>query len=374
MYDIIDSGQNKHQMVWDLGPRCNFDCTYCHSGMHDNHSPHASLEELKKTAKFIDEYYKLYSQFHKQPWQRTIVFTGGEPASNPDFVDLIKWIKQEYPDIKMSLTTNGTWDHRRLNDILECINFVTISYHTEGHPKLKEKVIKNILEMYKHKPENMRVNVMMHSGDENFKECQDLIANVLEPNGINFVPRIIGERLDKKKFVDTKKPERRKVHEYTPEQTKYIQSFWSKENKKKVKDPNSKILRKMGRMCCGKVDLNVRENGEWSTIKFLENTEFTGWRCLVNWYFLHIEQGNDVIYHHQTCRTNLDSEIGPIGTLSESHKIIDRLKEEMEMGGLPFIECPRPHCGCGICVPKAKEVDDAINLWNKYILEDLSPY
>jgi len=371
MYDIIDSGQNKHQMVWDLGPRCNFDCTYCHSGMHNNFSPHASLEELKDTARFIDEYYQIYAKFHREGMlTRSIVFTGGEPAANPNFYELIKWIKREYPDIKMSLTTNGTWDHRKINDILESINFVTISYHTEGRDVLKKKVISNILEMYKHKPENMRVNVMMHSGDENFKECQDLIHNILEPNGINFVPRIIGEKLDKKLAFDPGDPTRRKVHEYTPEQNEYLRAYWSKQNKKEIKDPKSKIARKMGRMCCGKIDMNVKEDGEWSTVKFLENTEFTGWHCLVNWYFLHIEQGNDIVYHHQTCRTNMDSEIGPIGTLSEKGKILDRLRS---MKTPPIITCPNPHCGCGICVPKAKTKEDALELWNKYFSPSSGP-
>lgn len=367
MYDTIDSGQNKHQTVWDLGPRCNLDCSYCHSGMHDNVSPHASLDEMKETAKFINDYYQIYAQYFKDPnRKRTIVFTGGEPVSNPNFFELVRWIKEEYPDIGMSLTTNGTWDHRRLGDILECINFVTISYHTEARPEIKKKIINNIIEMYKHKPDNMRVNVMMHSGDENFKDCQDLIHNVLEPNGINFVPRTIGERLDKNKFHEPNRPDKRKVHEYTEEQIEYIRSFWSNQNKKEVKKPDSKVLRKMGRMCCGKIDLNVKEDGEWSTIKFLENTEFTGWYCLINWYFLHIEQGNDIVFHHQTCRTNFNSEIGPIGTLSEKERILDKLRLTVP----PYLTCPNPHCGCGVCVPKAKNIGDAIDLWNNHIKVD----
>lgn len=364
MFDTIDSSQNKHQLVWDLGPRCNFDCTYCHSKMHDNVSPHAHLDDLKETAKFIDDYYQQYAKWHKgDEWNRSIVFTGGEPVSNPHFFALVKWIKKEYPDIKMSLTTNGTWDYRRLNDILENINYVTISYHTEANEKLKKKVINNIIEMHKYKPDNMRVNVMMHSGDEEFKECQDLIHDILDPNGINFVPRIIGERLDKDKFHEPGRPDRRKVHEYTDEQREYIRSFWSKENGKEVKKTDSKVARKMGRMCCGKIDLDVKEDGKWSTIKFLENTEFTGWYCLVNWYFLYIEQASGNVYHHQTCRANLDSEIGPIGTLSDKQPMIDNIRIDK----MPFIKCPNPHCGCGICVPKAKNLNDALELWNKYI-------
>jgi len=383
MYDTIDSGQNKQVLVWDLGKRCNFDCTYCHSGMHNNFSPHSSLEELKETMVFIDEYYTLYSQWHKTPRVGSITFTGGEPTVNPAFYNLITWIKSDYPKYKISLTTNGTWDKRKLNLINETCNFVTISYHTEGKPSLKKKVIENILALNEIKSDAMRVNVMMHSGDDNFKECQDLIKDVLEPNDIKFVPRIIGERLDDKKFVDKANPERRKVHEYTNDQRDYMQSFWNNTNAlvSKTKNtialeniPNKKtVLRKMGRGCCGNIDLNTKTNGTWDKTRFLPNTQFKGWKCLVNWYFLHIEQENDIVYHHQTCRTNLDSETGPIGTLSEKHKILDQLKSYMNKGVLPYINCPNPHCGCGICAPKAKNDDDALALWNKYISPELSP-
>ena len=383
MYDTIDSEQNKHMLTWDLGPRCNFDCTYCHSGMHDNYSKHAPFEELKETLEFIDEYYSLYSQWHKNPMKGSIVFTGGEPTTNPSFYKLIELIKAEYPSYRISLTTNGSWDKRRLSLINDICNYVTVSYHTEGKPSLKKKVVENILALYKIKPNDMRVNVMMHSGDDNFKECQDLIHNVLEPNGIKFVPRIIGERLDDKKFVDPNNKSRRKVHEYTNEQRDYMQSFWNNTNGKVAKTkttialeniPNKKtVLRKMGRGCCGNIDLDIKTSGVWDKTRFLPNTQFEGWKCLVNWYFLHIEQGNDVIYHHQTCRTNLESEIGPIGTLSEKHKIIDKLKAYMAKGELPYITCPRSHCGCGICAPKAKHEDDSLALWNKRISPGLNP-
>ena len=43
-------------IIWDLGPRCNFDCVYCDPITHDNHSEHATFDELKQTTFFIKEY------------------------------------------------------------------------------------------------------------------------------------------------------------------------------------------------------------------------------------------------------------------------------------------------------------------------------
>ena len=47
-FDTVDllTGNN-FQVTWDLGRRCNYDCSYCPVTRHDNFSPHATLDELK---------------------------------------------------------------------------------------------------------------------------------------------------------------------------------------------------------------------------------------------------------------------------------------------------------------------------------------
>jgi hypothetical protein len=37
-------------------------------------------------------------------------------------------------------------------------------------------------------------------------------------------------------------------------------------------------------------------------------------------------------------------------------------------GRPPTMTCPNMHCGCGICVPKAKTERDFLHLKEKYIL------
>jgi len=46
--DLLDG--NVFQVTWDIGRRCNYDCSYCPAHRHDNFSPHATLEELIKNA------------------------------------------------------------------------------------------------------------------------------------------------------------------------------------------------------------------------------------------------------------------------------------------------------------------------------------
>ena len=434
--DVVDD--NIHMIVWDLGRRCNFDCTYCTTYMHNNWSPHASLEKLKETMVWIDEYYSIYSMFHNVKWNKTITFTGGEPTVNPAFFDLVKWIYETYPGYKISLTTNGTWDKRKLPLFNKYIHGTTVSYHTEAAPKLKKKVIANTLAL-KEMGANVKVNVMMHAGDEQFQECKDLISDVLEPAGVRFIPRIIGERLEVKKWADGKQQKRQKVHEYTPEQADYMRSYWTKQNaavaKKKtqpIEEANNDMMditvnapdstmdttappnlvsnikniipletinkslvlakakdmtkgtlekkkvvgRSMGRGCCGGRLLSCKsaESQDWDNAKFVPNTNFKGWKCMINWFFLHIEQEKDIIYHHQTCRTSLNSVEEPIGSVTDKHLIIEELERYIfDNNELPYITCPHDLCGCGMCVPKAKNADDAKELWNKYVKYPLRP-
>mgnify|MGYP003704457195 CR=1 FL=1 len=39
--------QNSIKVEWNLGKRCNYDCSYCPSAIHDNTSPHTDVEILK---------------------------------------------------------------------------------------------------------------------------------------------------------------------------------------------------------------------------------------------------------------------------------------------------------------------------------------
>jgi len=132
----------------------------------------------------------------------------------------------------------------------------------------------------------------------------------------------------------------------------------------------------MGRGCCGGRLLSCKsaESQDWDNAKFVPNTNFKGWKCMINWFFLHIEQEKDIIYHHQTCRTSLNSVEEPIGSVTDKHLIIEELERYIfDNNELPYITCPHDLCGCGMCVPKAKNADDAKELWNKYVKYPLRP-
>ena len=99
MYKITSrwNHQNSIKVEWNIGKRCNYDCSYCPSSIHDNTSPHTDIETLKSV---IDKLVNLNKPIR-------LSFTGGEPCIHPKFSELIKYAK--HVGIQwISVTTNGT--------------------------------------------------------------------------------------------------------------------------------------------------------------------------------------------------------------------------------------------------------------------------
>ncbi len=89
--------QTSIKVEWNIGKRCNYDCSYCPSSIHDNTSLHTDLD-IMKTA--LDKLMTLGKPIR-------LSFTGGEPCVHPKFAELIKYAK--YKNVSwISVTTNGT--------------------------------------------------------------------------------------------------------------------------------------------------------------------------------------------------------------------------------------------------------------------------
>ena len=394
MLDYIYSDENNPtwMCVWDLGRRCNFDCSYCTGWMHSTTAPFQSFERYKKTAAFIDGYYSIYEQFHKKKFRPVISFTGGEPAINPAFFVLVEHLRKEYPHFLLNLTTNGTWSKRRAQFLLDNMDSITVSYHCEGNDKQRQLARENLIWM-RDKIANknkLKVNVMMHM--DYWDDCIDLIETVLKPHDIKYIPRTVGDdgRHRHEWFKDMDGQMRRTSHVYTDEQMDYIKNHWKEKNsevgsKAEIKKSEDGDVRKMGRMCCGGRCMTTGKSGSEEDTMFIEQSDFKGWGCMVNWFFLHIEEDKDVAYHHQTCmaktadtpeveigpllqHTKFRENKGPICNLSKGEEYLAWLEEKVHKEGRPpTMICPNGHCGCGICVAKARTKEDFSKLVDKYI-------
>jgi hypothetical protein len=120
-----------------------------------------------------------------------------------------------------------------------------------------------------------------------------------------------------------------------------------------MSDEKKELGLKIGRPCCGSRTMCLSKDGEERKSKFVDFREFKGWYCSVNWFFMHIEQQTDSVFHHQTCQAQFGGTRGPIGKLSESDKILEDLETYLKNGTMPTVICPKHTCGCGLCAPKS---------------------
>lgn len=379
-FDTIDLLSGKiFQVTWDTGRRCNYDCTYCPVHRHDNFSPHATLDQLKKNVDFLYEYTDLYMQYRNLKIAN-FGFTGGEPTVNPNFIPFAQYLKSQYEEkyvdrweAGFALTTNGAMGEKMGQAVMENFGHATVSYHSESDDKLKQQVKDRILQFAYQGPLHqftVSVNVMFHA--EYFDECVEL-CDFLKAHEVDFVPRVIGEEPDSKPSF---------AHKYNKEQLQWFKDYWKRINDEKNEQEVSwslsaasnktenkeKVLgQNIGRPCCGSRDMMLYNGNNSRKSNFVDFREFKGWNCSVNWFFLHLEQQTDSIYHHQTCQARLDGTRGPIGKISEGHLLIEQLRKKLETGTLPTIICPRQTCGCGLCAPKSMNKEKYMNVIKNHI-------
>lgn len=375
---IDDKTEKQLMVIWDLGRRCTFACSYCPPHRKNNWSDLASFDELVKTADSLERYSEIYNSKRNEKFRIATSFTGGEPTVNPEFFKFLEYLQETYPHWKRTLTTNGFYSKRKLEVVMRSTEFTTVSYHCEGTEEQKKQVRENLQTMLDANY-NFKINIMFHENIDYFNECVYL-AHWCDKNGVDYTPRVIGDQGDVKSGVKNKT-----VHTYTETQLKWFKNYWKAKNAKepepayyasnppaKVSTPETnqpekkkEVGQSIGRPCCGGRNLDLGfDNGERTTSSFVENNNFQGWSCMINWYFLYIHQEINKIWHHQTCQVNLEGKVGPISTVSEFDKYCDKLETQFNTNTVPLIRCPKTHCGCGLCVPKSREDKVAKSIFN----------
>lgn len=348
----------KMMVTWDIGKRCNFDCTYCDSTRHTNDSPHASLETLIETFQFVKAWTSLYNSKRIVPDDINMNFTGGEPTNNPHFWDFIDYITTNHPNFAIGITTNGTWNSKKIDIIKKHRIAMTVSVHMESDDKIRQMALQNILALHQ-AGGWLQVNVMLHMDhwDRTMEAC-----DFLDSHNIKYSPVPVGDGpTDTAKWVsDHRGIMRRTTHTYSAEQQQW---FFNKMGIT-AEQAEERKGNKLGRACCGSRQLCGKVDNQWQDVKLI-NTEFKDWNCMVDWYFLHIDQEYRQVYHHQTCQALRGGKRGPIGSLDDTNLLLENLKNMLEQPNVEPIVCPNQRCGCGMCVPKAKETSEFKIMWTK---------
>lgn len=190
---IEDNHAPKDELLrveWNLGKRCNYNCSYCGNDLHDNTSEHMPWEVFTGT---IDKI-KAGSGGKKIK----ISFTGGEPFVHPQFVDMLQYAR-ENGIYRCSVTTNGSPPMKIYERALEYLHYTIVSYHFEyaKHDKVIENIvgIHRLIKQYREQGtwKDMHVHLMFLPGK--LQECQNLIS-IMSNNDIPYTIRRIRPRVN----------------------------------------------------------------------------------------------------------------------------------------------------------------------------------
>jgi MoaA/NifB/PqqE/SkfB family radical SAM enzyme len=142
--------QDSVKIEWNIGKRCNLDCAYCPSFIHDNFSPHTDIDVFKKAL----------AELSKMNKPLRISFTGGEPCVHPNIIDIVESTREVADWI--NITTNGTLPYKLYGRLP--VDHYVFSLHFDN--EVVEKTVNNILywsqlnDMERNIP--YQVNLMAH--------------------------------------------------------------------------------------------------------------------------------------------------------------------------------------------------------------------
>jgi len=338
--------------------KCNLDCSYCSTGIyggHDNSQRHPPVADCLRTIDFMFAYVDIYMGNKPRGIKYVILNVyGGEALHHPDIVEILTAMRERYAayqdrwHLTITTTTNAIITPRRLDQIIPFIDEFTVSYHTDNTPEQKQQFRDNLLKI-KSAGVRQKCIVMMHSEPDRFEDSQTMIE-WLNKNNIKYLPKQIDHAVDNN-------------FNYNQQQVIWFEGLYKKSLDHAVIKNNKADLADTGRACCGGRELCV-DQGYQHPQKFVSN-KFTGWYCSVNHFFLYVKQVNGEVYVNKDCKMNYSGTVGPIGNLNDIAPILAQARDMDK----PVIRCAKERCLCGLCAPKAENLDTYQTIMRKYQLQ-----
>jgi pyruvate-formate lyase-activating enzyme len=346
---------------WELTMKCNLDCSYCPSGLHgghDNSTRHPPLDECIQALEFMFEYADQY-MYRKPNGLKYVMLNvyGGEALHHPDIIEILSQIQEKYQpyrdrwQLTVTNTTNAIVSSKQLKKIIPYIDEFTVSSHVESTHKQKQQFKENLLTI-KDSGKRLKCIVMMHENPQLFQEAGDFLS-WLNSNQI----RSLAKQIDS---ADARLYSEQQIQWFNSEYQTKTHGIANKIDA----GQKSSNLTDVGRACCGGRQSCVDQDYKERQYYILDN-KFPDWYCSVNEFFLFVKQVNGEVYVNKDCKMNFNGTVGPIGNLSDTVNIINELKTQLT-DGQPIIQCKKSKCLCGLCAPKAKNLDTYQSIMKKY--------
>ena len=282
--------QNTIKIEWNLGKRCNYDCSYCPSSIHDNSSPHTDIEILKAT---VDKLMTLGKPVR-------LSFTGGEPTVHPKFAELIKYCN--HVGISwISVTTNGTLPYEFYAGL--SVDQLVFSLHLEYDWQRVYNTMNKLADLAKVK---LIAQIMCHH--DHMSSAYTLFARCLQEKIPATLRRIRWTEGDHDLFDDMR---------YHPDDLN-----WIKKQESTVQ---------------GNCVINGEEIMHANDMIKNHQNKFKGWTCNAGIESLMINWDGDV--HRATCRVG-----GSLGNIYEGNFVAPSEP----------VTCDRNFCTCAADIPLTK--------------------
>ena len=199
-------------VMWAIGRRCNYSCSYCDDNAHSKTDPFYSRETLFKTVDFLHENYARGKVMR-------FAFTGGEPTLHPDYLDMVKKIFAL--NHLIGTTSNGS----RLPDYyIELMQYSTINFsvhfefvNVDRFVKIIEKVIQE--KKAKTLLNNRWIDIRFMIRPGGYAQARDL------QNTLKKIPDY--QKLIFSSFVPIREPNTSNMMAYEPEELRKIQEEMS---------------------------------------------------------------------------------------------------------------------------------------------------
>jgi MoaA/NifB/PqqE/SkfB family radical SAM enzyme len=286
--------QDQIKVEWNLGKRCNYDCSYCPSSIHDNSSPHTDINILEATVDKLSEI--------GRPLR--ISLTGGEPCVHPYIEDLLEYFKRK--DIFwVNLTTNGTRGYQWYLNNETFFNHLVFSLHFEQD---WTRIFDTILKFYDNTERDFFVNVMAH---HKYMHNVKVVVKKFDEIGIKYaIRRIRWTEGDHNVFDDMR---------YDGTDLEWIIA------QDATAQPNCRI--------------DDKEIIHANDVIKLHKNNFKDWKCNAGLESLMINWDGEV--HRATCRVG-----GTLGNIYNNSFVLP---------SSPVI-CDRNYCTCAADIPLTKEL------------------
>ncbi len=99
----------------DITNACNLRCGHCYHAHHKN----TGAIGLTEWIKILDQYEALLNKLYLKP---RFVFCGGEPLISPYLIPILERVNKKWPDVEVSILTNGTKITEKLLEVLKSFN------------------------------------------------------------------------------------------------------------------------------------------------------------------------------------------------------------------------------------------------------------